>query len=212
MTHVNAEATVAPIRVRADRVSPLWKDRRLGIGLAAGIVALAGVIVSLTLPRGPSTQTQALLVLVGGVLVGSLAGLAMRSRWAMLFAPFMHIVALELARPNLLGPTAGAIRLNDVYGVLAFALGRGLYALVAVIPMILGAYLGAVLANRLLESSSPSGNAFVRWVPSVLATLILVALAAWIALPASTPPILGADGERLPGQHRGADQRATRRA
>lgn len=63
----------------------------------------------------------------------------------MLLAPLIHIVALELARPQLLGPTVGALRLNDVYGVLAFVLGRGLYGLVAIVPLILGAYLGATL-------------------------------------------------------------------
>jgi pimeloyl-ACP methyl ester carboxylesterase len=171
----------------------------MAIALAVGIAALAGVLVSVTLPRGPTTQLQALLVLAGALIVGALAGFAMRSRWAMLLAPFVHIVALELARPHLLGPTVGAIRLNDIYGVLAFVLGRGLYGLVAVIPLILGAYLGAVLAHELLGSSSPSGSAFVRWTPTVLATLTLVALATWIALPASTPPILGADGKPLPG-------------
>lgn len=199
MTHMNAETSVAPARGRAERVAPIWKDRRRGIALAIGIAALAGVLVSVTLPRGPTTQNQALLVLVAGLIVGILAGLAMRSRWAMLLAPLVHILALEFARPQLLGPTVGAIRLNDTYGVLAFVLGRGLYGLVAILPMILGAYLGAVLARELNGSWRSFRGAFVRWTPAVLATLILGALAVWIALPASTPPILGADGGVVPG-------------
>jgi hypothetical protein len=91
MAHISAGSSVAPTRGRAERVAPIWKDRRLGIALAVGIVALAGVLVSLALPRGPTTQTQALLVLVGGLSVGGLAGLATRSRWAMLLAPLIPI-------------------------------------------------------------------------------------------------------------------------
>ena len=199
MPHMNAGAASAPARDRASRASPIWKERRLGIGLTVGIAALAGVLISVTLPRGPTTQTQALLVLVGSLIVGVLAGLAMRSRWAMLLTPLVHIVALELTRPQLLGPTVGPIRLDTIYGVLAFLLGRGLYGLVAILPMILGAYLGTVLAHELSGAARPSRHAFVRWTPTVLDTLILVALAVWIALPASTPPILGADGAPLPG-------------
>ena len=196
MPHMNAGAAIAPARDRASRASPIWKDRRLGIALTVGIAALAGVLISVTLPRGPTTQTQALLVLVGSLIVGVLAGLAMRSRWAMLLTPLVHIVALELTRPQLLGPTVGPIRLDTVYGVLAFLLGRGLYGLMAILPMILGVYLGTVLAHELSGAARPSRHAFVRWTPTVLDTLILVALAVWIALPASTPPILGADGHR----------------
>lgn len=58
----------------------LWQNRHLGVALAVGIAVLAGLLVSVALPHGPTTQAQALLVLAGGALVGALAGLAMRSR------------------------------------------------------------------------------------------------------------------------------------
>jgi proline iminopeptidase len=199
MAHTNTQSSVAAVRGQTTTTSPISKDRRMGIMLAIGIAALTGVLISMTIPRGPTTQTQALLVLVGSLVIGMLTGLAMRSRWAILLVPLIHIVAVELARPQLLGPTAGSIRLDNMYGVLAFVLGRGLYGLVAIIPMILGAYLGFVIARELIGSSLPSGSAFVRWIPPTLATLTLVGLASWIALPASTPPILGADGRPVPG-------------
>jgi proline iminopeptidase len=200
MAHINnTAASVARARQRAERASPVWKGRRMGVALAIGIAVLAGALVGVSLPRGPTTQAQALLILVGCLVVGGFAGLAMRSRWAMLLAPLVHLVAIELVRPHLLGPTAGAIRLNETYGVLAFVLGRGLYGVVAVIPMILGAYLGDKLATELLGTARPSRPAFVRRTPTVLATLILVVLAIWIAFPASTPPILQADGRALRG-------------
>jgi proline iminopeptidase len=170
----------------------------MGLVLAIGVAALAGLLVAFTLPRGPTTQTQALVVLAGGLLVGVLAGFVMRSRWAMLLVPIIHILALEIARPHLLGPTVGALRLNEVYGVLAFLLGRGFYGLIAVIPMILGAYLGMVLAHEMTGGSSSSSTVW-RWIPTVLSTLAVVALAVWIALPASTPPILDAAGKLVPG-------------
>jgi hypothetical protein len=95
----------------------------------------------------------------------------MRLRWAMLLVPLVHILALELVRPQLLGPTAGTIRLDTVYGVLAFLLGRGLYGFVAIFPMILGAYLGTVLA---LASATPTPR---RAVASGLAVCLVVSLA-----------------------------------
>jgi len=39
------------------------------------------------------------------------------------------------------------------------------------------------------------------WVPSTVASGVVIALAAWLAIPASTPPILGADGKFLPGSN-----------
>ena len=199
MEKIHTTASAPAPRDRVGMTSPIWKDRRMGIALTVGIAALAGVIVALTLPRGPTTQTQGLLVLVGGLIVGLLAGYAMRSVLAMLLAPLGHIIALEVTRPQLLGPTVGALRLNEFYGVLAFVLGRGLYGLVAVIPMILGAYLGVVIASQIIGTSSPTGNLFLRWTPAMLSSLIVVALAIWIALPASTPPILEANGQPVTG-------------
>ena len=170
----------------------------MGIALTVGIAAMAGIIVALTLPRGPTTQTQGLLVLASGLIVGLIAGYAMRSGLALLLAPLVHVVALEIARPQLLGPTVGALRFNEVYGVLAFLLGRGFYGLIAVIPMMLGAYLGTMLAHEMTGGSSGSSSVW-RWIPTVLSTLVIVALAVWIALPASTPPILDAAGNPVSG-------------
>ena len=82
----------------------------MGIALTVGIAAMAGIIVALTLPRGPTTQTQGLLVLASGLIVGLIAGYAMRSGWALLLAPLVHVVALEIARPQLFGPATPFVR------------------------------------------------------------------------------------------------------
>ena len=222
MEKIDTKSSAAAPRDRAGMASPIWKDRRIGIALTVGIAALAGIIVALTLPRGPTTQTQGLLVLVGGLIVGLIAGYAMRSGLALLLAPLVHIIALEIVRPQLLGPTVGALRLNEFYGVLAFILGRGLYGLVAIIPMMLGAYLGTVIANEMTGGSSVRSGSmpwirlqlpktlrgargstafsgWMRWIPPMLAFVSVLALAVQIALPASTPPILEANGQVVPG-------------
>jgi proline iminopeptidase len=197
MATKNPASTFVHARSRAGTPVNVWKDRRMGLVLASLLAAFAGVLVALMLPRGPVTQSQALIVLAGGVIVGVLAGLLMQSRWAMLLVPVVHVLALEIVRPHLLGPTVGALRLNEVYGVLAFLLGRGFYGLIAVIPMILGAYLGMVMAH---EMTGSSGSSTVwRWIPPVLSTLIVFTLGVWIALPASTPAILDTAGKPVPG-------------
>jgi proline iminopeptidase len=168
------------------------KDNRMGIILAVGIVVLAAWLVNFWLPRGATTQIQALLLLGGSVGLGVLGGYLMQSRWAMLLLPVVHILVLEFSRPELLGATTGAIRFDEIWGILAFVLGRGLYGLLAIIPMILGAYLGTTFAI-----SSSSGG-LMRWTAPGLVTIALAGFAAWIALPASTPPILGADGKPVP--------------
>jgi proline iminopeptidase len=193
----NSASTFAD-RSRADTPVSILKDHRMGLVLASLLAAFAGVLVALMLPRGPVTQSQALIVLLGSVIVGVLAGLLMQSRWAILLVPVVHVIALEVFRAQLLGPTVGALRFNEVYGVLAFLLGRGFYGLIAIVPMVLGAYLGTVMAHEMTGVSSGSSTVW-RWIPTVLSTLTVVALAVWIALPASTPPILDAAGNPVPG-------------
>ncbi|MGY2896405.1 alpha/beta fold hydrolase [Deinococcus sp. UYEF24] len=181
-----------------NRTTPRFSARRLGLTL--GLTALSGVLFALVLPRGVTTQGQALSLLVGGLSVGLLAGTILRSRWALLIAPLwhaaFHLLTLEFVRPALLGPTVGAIRLNEDYGVLAFLLGRGLYGLVVLVPMVLGAYLGVFMAERSAETRRVSK---FRWMVPGLVVVVLAALIVEIVLPARTPPILGTDGKVLPG-------------
>ena len=172
----------------------IWKDRSMGTIIAFALVALAGLLVSFILPRGPTTQTQGLLLLAGSAILGVIAGRLMRSGWGLLLFPVIHIAVLEWTRPDLLGPTVGPIRLDDTFGILAFVVGRGLYGLVAIVPMVLGTAIGVWLGNL---SAKPSGVSL--WVLPLLATATLVVLAVWLALPARTPPILDANGQPIAG-------------
>ena len=84
----------------------LWSEWGIGLAVAAGVAAGAGLISAWLTPRGPVTTPEALVSMAAALLVGVVAGLALGSRWGMLAAPVMFVVAFELAR---LGGDAGII-------------------------------------------------------------------------------------------------------
>ncbi|MAT99720.1 MAG: peptidase [Anaerolineaceae bacterium] len=157
---------------------------------AVALSAVLGVITALIMPRGPATAAEALAVMGSSLLVGLLAGWILPRRRAMLLAPIVYILAVELARLGAVGPTVDAIRLDNTFGILALILGRGFHGLVGLLPMILGVAIGILLTTAASRW---------RWLGTAVLTLLLLALAIFIARPASTPPILGADGRPLPG-------------
>jgi len=177
----------------------LWRDPRIGAAIATAAALLLGFAIAHVMPRGPATATQALIVMVTSFAVGGVAGLVMRSRWAMLLATIAYMIAIEIGRLNIVGPTVDAIRLNEPFGILALILGRGFQGLVGVLPMILGVHWGIAIARSLSGNLVPTIHSIKlgRW--AIAATIGLVILAVLIALPASTPPILGANGKPLAG-------------
>ncbi len=180
----------------------VWRDRRIGIAIAVCVTVLFGLLVGVTMPRGPVTATQALLVMFTGLVVGLIAGLVTRSRWAMLIAPVAHILTMELMWLNVPGTTVDAIRLDNTFGIFALIFGRGFYALLAILPMSLGASFGAEIARRLSGQAVRSASRLrevARWTPAAIVSVVLIALAVMIVLPPSTPQILGPDGKPLPG-------------
>jgi pimeloyl-ACP methyl ester carboxylesterase len=185
------------------RLLPLvWTERWIGAATAVSIAALSGLLVARAMPRGPITTTQALLLMAIGLLVGVAAGFVLRSRWAMLLAPAVQVVAFELGRRGTDGPTIDGLHADTTFGVLAIVLSRGFYALVGLVPMALGVAYGAALARRLSGQSGRNRHRigfYVRRTGGTLTTVGVIALAVMIARPASTPAITGPDGERLPG-------------
>jgi proline iminopeptidase len=158
------------------------RQRSLRLGLAAGIVA--GALVGSVLPRGPITTGQAIDLMLVALLTGAVAARVGRSRWTLLLAPVGFLITWEVARRGIVsGPTIDSFRLDSMYGVLALVLGRLLLVIAAILPMLLGASL--VLGVRRLVT-----------IPLGLAVAVLVYAT---LLPASTPPILAADGNPLPG-------------
>ena len=183
----------------------LWADKRLGWGVtllaAVGYALLAGWWT----PRGPMSALQGLAAMGLGLLVGLIAGLALRTRWAMLVAPAAFATAFELVRLNASGPTVDGIRLDSTYGIIAFAVGRGVHGLLALLPMVLGAALGAAWARRRTSLGRPRQSLlgglglWLRRGVAVTTGLALVILAVFVFRPASTSPIADSDGQRVPG-------------
>ena len=110
----------------------------IGLALAAGIPAIIGLLVALTMPRGPASAPQALMVMALGLVAGSVASLSLRSRWALLLAPLAYGIVFELGRAGASGPLVDAPNLETSYGLLALVLGRGVHALLALLPTTLG--------------------------------------------------------------------------
>jgi pimeloyl-ACP methyl ester carboxylesterase len=101
------------------------------------------------------------------------------------------------------GPLVDGIHASE-YGLIAFVTGRGFHGLLALAPMLLGAALGAATGRRLggvvvRRTGWGRAAAYLRRGVAGLTAVALVALAVAVAAPAGTDPIVGADGDRLPG-------------
>ena len=178
------------------------RPRQLGTGgrlaLAASVVVAAAVVVGLLMPRGPMTSgsSVAAFVLLGVVGVG--AGALTRTRWAALVAPLLLAAVVELVRLPVSGPTVDAIRLDTIYGVMAFVVGRGFDSLVLLLPLALGCLWGAALVRRADGVRGGRARRTRRFGLAFSGGLALLVVAA-LARPAATEPILGADGAVLDG-------------
>lgn len=176
-------------------VQRVWQMGWLGPVVGAAVAALAGLLTAGAMPHGPATTAQALVVMITGLAVGLIAGLTMNSHWSLLLAPVAYIVAVELARRNAVGPTVDMLRLNETYGLLALILGRGFHGLVGLLPMVIGAGAGVRIARQMAGNSA----GWSSWLPLALGAVALIALTLLLLWPASTPPILDANGRPLPG-------------
>ena len=200
------------LRTSRDRLSavlaPLWRDWRIGTAAAIGGAALWAAIAGWWTPRGPLTTSQAIWSIILSLAVGVVAGLVMRSRWAMLAAPVTFAAVFELVRLAADGPTVDGIG-TSFYGLLALGSGRGFHALLSLLPLAFGAVLGAGIARRLAASTlappsptRPPGRPwwlYVRRGAAVVAGLGLIAFTVALARPASTDPIVDAHGREIAG-------------
>lgn len=180
----------------------LWSDWRMSMAVTIVIAAAVGLALALAMPRGPDTSAQALGLLINGLAIGVVIGLVTRSRWAMLIAPVATLAAFELGRRSTDGPLVDGVRVDYAFGVMALILGRGFFVLVALVPMALGVAYGAGIARRLGSPARRPGHRAGFWARRLgggLTTAGVISLAVMIAWPASSPPVLGADGEEIPG-------------
>ncbi|QCX27690.1 alpha/beta fold hydrolase [Nocardioides jishulii] len=170
---------------------------------AAGVllVGVAGAITGWLVPRGPVTTVEAVTVLLVMVAVGLVAGWSTRARWILLAAPMSYGLVFELVRVRIDGPTVDGISLDGLYGVIALVGGRGVDAVLMLLPLVVGCGWGLVLARRVEPSpgAPPPGGRLVRRGVLALATVAVVLLFAGLLRPASTERIVGADGDEVPG-------------
>lgn len=160
--------------------------------VAAGLISVgAGWLSAVLLPFGPVTAAQGIGLMIAGTATGALAGLGLRSRWAMLLAPSAYLVALEATRGVGLAPTVGELRLDTSYGVLALLLGRVIPAALAVLPMALGADWGADHVRNDCQGRPPARM--------IVAAILLAAVAGLVAWPARASALTDAGGRPIPG-------------
>ena len=181
----------------------LWAEPRIGFAVSAAVSAIWGLIAGWWTPRGPLTTFQVLAAMAIGLAVGWASGLVSRSRWAMLMTPLAFVIVFELIRMGTSGPTVDAPAAST-YGIFALVVGRGYHGLVALTPMVLGGALGAGAARRraTIASGQPTKRTAGRYVLSgiaVLTGLALIVVAALVARPAATEPILDTSGSEVPG-------------
>lgn len=214
--HTHSQPTVGPDRasaaatdVSADNKRTLtrtpWADQRRVWGLALLAAGGYGLLAAWWTPRGPLSSFEGLTAMALGLLVGLVAGVLLRSRWAMVMAPVAFAVVFELARFGVSGPTVDGIHLGSTYGIMAFVVGRGLHGLLTILPMVLGAALGAAWTRRRLSYARAHRGLlgglglWLRRGVAVVTAVSLVALAAFVARPATTDPIVDASGQTVAG-------------
>ena len=190
------------MHVRSDRPRLARRVARLRVGVvgAVALVTSMAVLAGWLTPRGPVTTVEAVFTLVAALVLGFAVGFLIRSRWALLLAPAVFMLVFELVRIPTNGPTVDGIRLDGLYGVIAFVGGRGIDAILFLLPLMLGVSYGLALARRLApRPAQQPGPRRVRRGLLTVATLAVVVLVAGLLRPASTADIADASGDRVPG-------------
>jgi len=173
-------------------------SRPLALAIAGASVLAFALLSALFTPRGPVTAQQALVTMVVALAVGLIVSAVTGSRWALVLAPVAFAAVFELARMGAWGPTVDAPASFGLLHVLSFLLGRVPHGIVAVAPMVLGGLVGLAVAPRLgVPVSTPLGAG--GWIAASALAVVLAVVGVVVARPATTAPILGADGRVVPG-------------
>jgi proline iminopeptidase len=167
------------------------------IGVAAAAVVTFALVSAVLTPRGPVTAAEALMTMAAAVVVGLVAAAATGSRAVLVLAPVTYVAVFEVARMGAWGPTVDAPCYAGLLHVLAFLLGRVPQWLLVVPAMLFGAVVGLALAPRLGVSTPRLGLSGA--VAIVVLSIAVAALGLAVSRPATTAPILGADGRVVPG-------------
>lgn len=141
------------------------------------------------------------MVLLAALGTGVMVGWLVRSRWILLAAPFVFVLVFELVRARVDGPTVDGISVEGIYGVIALIGGRGVDAVLMLLPLAVGCGWGLLLARRSGPSiaGGSAGRQLIGRGALAVGTAAVVVLTAGLLRPASTDDITGADGEAVAG-------------
>ncbi len=182
----------------ANAMNRVWATPWIAAAIAIGTSAVAALLVAGAMPRGPVTTSQALILMATGIVVGFIAGLATRSRWAMLTIPLAFVAVLEIVLRSGDSIMFDAPRFDMTYGIVAFILGRGFIFLVGIVPMLVGIAYGRSLA-RTIQHGYGNRHGHVRRAIGYLPTIAVIGLAVLIVWPASIPALTNAEGDEIAG-------------
>lgn len=175
----------------------IWSDWKTGFAISAVLAVSIGLISAWLTPRGPVTTKEALITILAALAAGIITGFITGNRWSLIITPAIFILVFEIARSGTHGPTVDGIHLNSTYGIIAFLLGRLFHGILVLLPMILGTRYGIHFAHFFGNNTAVKISTF-GWVTNGLLTLALVVIFIFIARPATTQPIIGADGKPVP--------------
>lgn len=169
------------------------------LAVAFGLAIGAGLLSDTLALRGPVTGGQAVLVMALGVVLGLAGGAITRTRWALVPLLVGYALGVELGRFGLDAPTLD-IRPDTPFGLLALVLTRGVHGLLVLPAIALGVLVGIRIVGP-GTGDRPAGNDRRGRPPvgTVALGLVVAGLAIVVLLPASTPPVVGADGRPVPG-------------
>jgi proline iminopeptidase len=171
---------------------------RRGWAIILGIAVAAGLISAGLTPRGPITTTEAVISMGVAFGVGVVAGLIVTNRWSLWLLPIVFVAVFELGRIHLTGPTVDGLHLGSTYGIIAFIVGRLWHGVLVLVPLGLGMLHGMRLRDR--RRNIPfTAISRLGWILTNLATVALIGFGLWIDQPATTAPIVDANGAPLSG-------------
>ena len=182
-------------------VAPQWRastgEHFVSVAAAIGIAFAGGWLSSLAMPRGPVSTGDALATIAMGLLVGAAAAVIRPTRWMLMLVLIGLVVGIEVGRLHIEAASL-AIRFDTPYGVIAFAVTRGVHAILLIPATALGVLLGIATAQRLSRATGVSRRTR-RTIGTTLLAFGVAALAILVVWPASTPPVRGPDGRPIPG-------------
>ncbi len=180
------------------RVSSAALPRPMRLAMAMVVAALVAAAMAWLTPRGPATARDVAVWMAVLTLLGVATAWIAASRWSLAFVPIAALVAFEIGRAGASGPTVDAVSLGSTYGIIALVVGRGVTLVVSLPSLMLGLLVGLWLAAR-ADPSRAAPPGWPRRVATAAATLAVVLLATSFLRPASTAPVVGADGGALAG-------------